>query len=175
MPRARLSDVAVKALRPPGKGQVTHWDSTLPCFGLRVAAGGAKSWVIQYRVGAQVRRLTLGRYPVLGLADARARAKEALAGVVQGEDPAAEKRSDREAASFEVVAHAFIEDAKAKGRRSWPEMQRALDHDVLPGWRKRRAKDITARDVRELLDAIVSRGAPIQANRTFAVIRRLFN
>src|SRR5437899_11434635 len=64
--------------------------------------------------------------------------------------------------------------AKAK-KRSWREDQRILDHDVLPAWRTRKAKDITARDVRQLLDGIVDRGAPIQANHVFALVRKVFN
>jgi integrase len=40
---------------------------------------------------------------------------------------------------------------------------------------KRRAKDITRRDISTMLDEIVSRGAPIQANRALEIIRKLFN
>ena len=42
-------------------------------------------------------------------------------------------------------------------------------------WRHRKAKDITRRDVREMLDAIVDRKAPIMANRTLALARKVFN
>src|SRR5439155_8488717 len=178
MPRTKLNDATVKALAPPASGQVTHWDAAPAGFGLRIAAGGTKTWVVQYRLGGRtgkVQRLTLGRYPLLGVADARDKAKEALAAVVQGEDPAGDKRAEREAATFGEVASEYLErHAKAK-KRSWREDQRILEHDVLPLWRSRRAKDITARDVRALLDGIVDRGAPIQANRTFAIIRRIFN
>lgn len=177
MPRIKLTDSAVRSLKPPAAGQATYWDSTLAGFGLRLARGGAKTWVVQYRSRSdrRVKRLAVGRYPLVSLADARAAAKEQLAAVTKGQDPAAERRTDREAATFGEVAREFVEDAKAKGRRTWPEIQRVLDHDVLPAWRTRHAKDITARDVRDLLDAIVARGAKTQANRTFAIVRRLFN
>ena len=175
MPRTKLTDVTVKTTEPPASGQATYWDAALPGFGLRVARGGAKSWVVQYRHGGRVQRVTLGRYPLVSLADARAQAKQALAAVVQGTDPAAERRAEREAATFEAVSREYLDrHAKAK-KRSWHEDQRILEKDVLPAWRTKRAKDITARDVRELLDAIVDRGAPIQANRTFAIIRKVFN
>jgi integrase len=42
-------------------------------------------------------------------------------------------------------------------------------------WGIRRIKDIKRRDVRELLDEIVERGAPIMANRTLALVRKMFN
>jgi len=177
MPHLKLTDRTVNAIQPPPSGRADYFDADrkLPGFGLRVAASGRKSWVLLYRHGLRPRRLTLGTYPTLGLADARARAREALLAVMQGEDPAAAKRAAREAPTFDEVASAYVErHAKAK-KRSWREDQRMLDHDVLPAWRTLKARDITARQVRELLDILVDRHAPIQANRTFALIRKMFN
>jgi integrase len=74
----------------------------------------------------------------------------------------------------EVVREYLSRHARPK-KRSWREDARMLHRDVLPAWARRRARDVTARDVRQLLDAIVDRGAPIQANRTLAVVRRMFN
>lgn len=50
-----------------------------------------------------------------------------------------------------------------------------LNRDIKPVWGKRKAKDITKRDVILLLEGIQERGAPITANRTLACIRRMFN
>src|SRR5438128_1062595 len=115
MPRGKLTDSAIRAVQAPPSGQVVHWDATLPGFGLRVACGGAKTWIAMYRQGGRLRRLTLGRYPVVGLADARERARDVLASVVKGEDPAAEKQAEREASTFGQVAAEYMErHAKAK-------------------------------------------------------------
>lgn len=46
-------------------------------------------------------------------------------------------------------------------KRSWKEDQRLLNRDVKQAWGKRKAKDITKRDVVLLLEEIVKRGAPI--------------
>jgi integrase len=77
--------------------------------------------------------------------------------------------------TFERVARLYVERYARLRKRSWREDERILEHDVLPRWRGRPARSITALDVRRLLDAIVDRGAPIQANRTLAVVRRVFN
>jgi integrase len=47
--------------------------------------------------------------------------------------------------------------------------------DVIPRWRGRKVQEITKRDVNELLDGVVDRGAAIMANRTLAAVRKLFN
>jgi integrase len=60
-------------------------------------------------------------------------------------------------------------------KKSWREDARLLHHEVLPNWGRRKAFDITRRDVIALLDHIVERGAPIQANRVLALIRKLYN
>src|SRR5436309_2187704 len=105
MPRAArrvsLNDARVRKLTAPATGQTVVWDVALPRFGLRLATGGARTWVIKYRAGGRVRWLTLGTYPLLSLANARKKAKEALAKVVQGEDPATERHAAREAVTFD--------------------------------------------------------------------------
>src|SRR5262245_33667502 len=78
-------------------------------------------------------------------------------------------------ATFALVAREYLERHAKPKKRSWREDERILNAYVLPRWRVRHARDVTARDVRALLDVIVDRGAPIQANRTFALVRRIFN
>jgi len=63
----------------------------------------------------------------------------------------------------------------ASQKRSGHEDRRILEKDVVPLWGRRKAMDIRRRDVIQLLDAIHDRGAPIAANRTLALIRKVFN
>src|SRR6266446_4733652 len=180
MPRRPLNDTTLRSLKAPASGQVTFYDAGLRGFGIRLAAKGARTWVAVYHRAGRVRRVTLGHYPLMSLGDARAKAKETLASVELGNDPAAERTAQREAATFAEVAAAYIKNVSRtdeNGRpvsRSWAEKKRMLEADVTPAWGTRKGRDITARDVRELLDGIVERGAPIAANRTFALIRRVF-
>ena len=53
--------------------------------------------------------------------------------------------------------------------------QRLLDLHVLPRWRRRLIKDITRRDVLDLLDGIVAGGRPVAANRVLTAIRKMFS
>jgi hypothetical protein len=56
-------------------------DSTIRGLQLRTASDGTKNWSVRYRMGKRQRRLTLGAYTVLSLADARAAAKRRSSGV----------------------------------------------------------------------------------------------
>lgn len=75
MPNVRLNDASLRALKRPEKGQEDYWDSNLPGFGCRVSQGGSKTFLLK----RQNRRITLGRYPIISLQDARDEAKRLLA------------------------------------------------------------------------------------------------
>jgi hypothetical protein len=78
----KLTDTGIRALLVKPKGQKTHWDDTLKGFGCRVSQGGAKSFVVQH--GPERRLITIGRYPIISLADAREEAKRILAELTLG-------------------------------------------------------------------------------------------
>ncbi len=78
----KLTDTGIRALSVRPKGQKTYWDDTLKGFGCRVSQGGAKSFVVQH--GPERRLITIGRYPILSLADAREEARRILAELTLG-------------------------------------------------------------------------------------------
>ena len=167
---------SVEAIRLPAAGQIDYWDADHPGFGLRVSAGGRKAWVAMYRHGNVKRRLTIGTYPALSLAEAREKAAVAHHTVqYSGADPAAAKKAERAAETFAELAHDYIERHAKRQKRSWRKDLLILEKDALSRFGKRKAKDLTRRDIITMLDEIVSRGAPIQANRTLEIIRKLFN
>jgi hypothetical protein len=63
-----FTDRALAALSPPGRGQKLYADDTLPGFGLRV---GTHSKTFVLTTGAARRRITIGRYPIVSLSQAR--------------------------------------------------------------------------------------------------------
>jgi integrase len=89
----------VTALRlPAGKQDHFEWDSALPGFGVRIR-GKSKRWIVQYRVGAQQRRESLGDVRKVKLDDARRIARQRFAQAELGTDPAAERAKARSAAT----------------------------------------------------------------------------
>jgi integrase len=90
-----------RAALPPGRNDVIYFDNDLPGFGLRIQ-GTKRTWIIQYRIGAKTRRLTLGTVEKVGADKARKEAKNRLARVELGHDPQQEKHDARAAAATAV-------------------------------------------------------------------------
>jgi integrase len=96
----KLTTVSIRSLTlPDGQSDRTFWDATLPGFGLRLRAGGSRTWVVQYDFGNATRRMTLGAVATLDLGEARDRARDILAAVRLGQDPATKKAEARAQAS----------------------------------------------------------------------------
>jgi integrase len=70
-----LTDTAIRAAPTPAKGQTTIWDG-LKGFGVRLSQGGSKTFIVMIGSG---KRLTIGRYPAVSLAEARTEARRLLA------------------------------------------------------------------------------------------------
>jgi hypothetical protein len=79
---------AAALVLPDGKRDAFFWDTDLPGFGVRLR-DDARRWVIQYRVGSQQRRESLGDCRRITLDDARRIARQRFAQVELGVDPAA--------------------------------------------------------------------------------------
>ena len=105
----KLTTQAVAKLAlPAGKTDAIFWDYDLAGFGVRVRAGGSKTFVIQYEVGPRTRRMTIGSANKLTLPQARSAAKGELAKVELGQDPQGEKKAERAIGTFKSVAEEFI-------------------------------------------------------------------
>lgn len=175
MPRIKFTARTIESLKPPESARIEYWDDGLPGFGLRISTEGRKTWVAMYRYHGRLRRLTLGTYPALSLADAGQRARDAFFAKEHDLDPAREKQIERKSETFEELVLEYLERHAKVKKKSWKEDKRVLKREFLPVWKYEKANKITRRDVRLILDRIVDRGSPIQANRALAIVRKTFN
>lgn len=178
MARKKLTDRAVKLLKPRSE-RFEVWDTSNAGFGVRVSPAGRKSFIYLYRFEGRPRRMTLGVYPRMSLATARTRQAEARELLEEkGRDPGAElvkgKRANREAPTVNDLADEYIEKWAKPRKRSWRKDKCQLELNVLPFIGRRKAADVKRRDIFLILDTIMDRGAPIAANRTLAVVRKMF-
>jgi integrase len=171
MSRRPLTAAAVGRLKPPDAGQVDHFDAGYPGLALRISYGGRRSWVYFYRWQGRQRRLTLGPWPALGLAEAREGWREARKKLANGEEPtaAATVAADRFA---DVVADWLKRDQA--GNRSFIEVKRILEKEATPILGRLRIAEIGRRQILDLIDAIADRGAATLARRCHAHLHRLF-
>ena len=146
---------------------------------IRVAPSGTKTWVYKYWHEGRWRRMTIGRYPSLGLSDARKEAANAKSARDRGEDPAQTKQEEKhelkKAPTVEEFGEEYIERWAKPNKKSWAEDQRVLTKEVYPVIGKMMLAKVRRRDIIRVIDKIKDRGAEIQANRVLACVRRMFN
>lgn len=169
MRKTTLTAAAVDKLKPPASGQAEYFDASFPGLACRISHGGTKSWIYLYRAHGTKRRLTLGRWPAMSLAEAREAWRAARKAVDRGEDPAAK----RPANDFASVADEWLARDQAHNR-SRAEVERVINRDVKPIWKGRLITDIRRTDCIRLIDTIADRGAVTMARRTHAYLNRLF-
>ncbi|TDJ58482.1 MAG: DUF4102 domain-containing protein, partial [Nitrospina sp.] len=174
----KFTDRSIQAIKLKAE-RFTVWETNGKGFGLRVSPAGKKSWIYLYRFDGRARRMTLGDYPAMGLADAHkehADAKVALSkGVDPGEKSQSKKTAQRNAFTVNDLAHEYLERHAKKFKVTWREDERCLNKDVLPVIGTKKAKDVKNRDIVLLRDMIIDRGADAMANRTHNIITKMFN
>jgi integrase len=178
-----LTDRRIRTLKAEGQ-RVELMDGAVPGLGIRVSPTGRKSWFLRYGPREARRRIVLGPYPALTLDAARNKARELVAGVkIKDRDPMAERQAARaarrkaETATFEALAACYLEEhAKQRKRlRGWREDERKLRVEVLPVWGSRPAAEIRRADVRALLERIAEERGGVSANRTRALLSKVFS
>jgi integrase len=143
----RLTDISVRALALPTKGQRTHWDDTLKNFGCRVSQGGTKSFVIQH--GPDRQFVTIGRYPIVTLADARTEAKRILAEMTLGRHRPRTVRWDK-------AVELYLAACKEKNRKRTVEGYSRLINRHFT-FKQQQLVEITAADIERKLGHIKAR------------------
>jgi integrase len=179
--RSKITKRAVDALRPSSDGQeLVLWDSELAGFGVRIQRGTVKTYILRYRAGtgrgAPLRKLTIGRHGSPWTPDqARAEAKRLLGLVAHGKDPAGARAAAKSAPTVADLAQRFLgEHVEAKRKASTAaEYRRLLGKIVLPALSKRKVVEVTRAEVAKLHHA--NRAAIYQANRTLAVLSKMFD
>lgn len=175
MPRVKLTARFVETLKSPASGQTDYFDSEIPGFGLRISSKGKKTWTYCYRFHKRKRRLSIGPFPALSLADARKRARVAIVRVADGIDPVAEKIRAENARSFRELYVEFLEKHAKPRKRSWRNDAWMAKRHLLPRWGRVKAQDVSRHDVRALVETIADAGTPILANRVLALASKIFS
>lgn len=145
---------------------------------LRVTPTGIKTWVFRYRFDGVLKRLTLGKYPVVGLTEARKQREIAIQQIANGIDPFVLKKQEKEGRVstpfFGDLLNEFW-DIELSKKKSGPATLHLIQKNVLPDWKHRKVVDLKRRDIVMILDKVKARGAEVLSNRVLGSLTRMFN
>lgn len=176
----RLTTKGVEAVKPDPTKRLEIPDAAMRGLYLVVQPSGAKSWAARFRHLGKPVKMTLGKWPLMGLADARARAAEAIEQAEHGVNPAEVQKAQKAAVAepdrdtVREVIKLFMKRHARHNRRA-DDVAAMFQREVMEKWGNRPIQSISKRDVIEVLDAIVDRGSPVSANRLRAHLNTLFN
>jgi integrase len=175
-PKKPLTDRAILHLKasPLGKRRIV-WDAIVPGLGLRITDRGVKSFVlvVRYPGSTNPTPRRLGVYGAITLEAARAKARDWIALIADGTDPAQALRSKLEQ-SFQAISEQYLL-RKAKDHRSRDWTQSVLNRLVYPTLGVRPITDISRTDIVRLLDGIEDGNGAVMATKTLDIINRVMN
>jgi integrase len=184
----KLTAKGIRGLQlPDGKTDQLFWDDEIPGFGLRLRAGGSRSWVFQYALGEKQRRISLGTATAESLSSVkdtdgkvklgiRDQAAQLHAKVKLGQDPASDKTEARKRASdtFEAITKKYLLAKKESTRPgTYSETERHILKHARPLNGLQVAK-IARRDIAALIGTIKSNSGPVAANRVRSTLSDFF-
>lgn len=153
MPVGKITKRSVDVLTPAAS-DVFLWDDLLKGFGLRLTPKGARSYVVQYRMGGRQtpsRRYTIGKHGSPWTPEgARREAERILIMVRQGLDPL-EAKSERERQivdlGFESYVQSFTELYLQKRWKDWKLGEGVLKREVVSKLKDKPLPRITRSDL----------------------------
>lgn len=148
---------------------------------LLVYPTGAKNWRYKYRHGKKEGSLGLGRYPDVGVAAARLAHAEARKLLLDGKDPALEKKRgernlvDARDATFRKFADEWLADfTPVWSPSNAKRVKNRLERDLYPAFGAMPIGSIESADILRVLRKIEARGSIETAKRVRTYIRAIF-
>lgn len=164
-----LSDVTIRKARPADKPLRLFDGGGLY---LEVMPTGGKLWRWKYRFGGKEKRLALGAYPEVSLAEARAKHLETRKLLISGVDPSLQRKVEKLARcdggenTFGAIALEMLKLRSKKNAESTVERnQRILEKDLNPYIGNRPITELTAPEILIALRKLEKRGAVETAHR----------
>jgi len=104
----KLTNAGIEALEATDRDRIIF--DTSPGFGLRITRAGSKLFFAQARAAGQVRRVTVGAFPAMKVAEARAAARLMLDDLMAGKNPAVERQIRQAAIAASDITVADLAD-----------------------------------------------------------------
>jgi integrase len=173
----KLTDIIVKRLPVPAAGYEITWDAQVAGFGARVTAGGARSFILNYRTRiGRMRRFTIGTFPSWSTGAARDESRKLKTAIDRGGDPLGELKAGRAAPTVSDLCDRFIAEHLPRKRSSTQRTyQPQIDNVIRPALGGLKVAEVTFSDIDGLHRKITARGTAYRANRVIALLSRMFS
>ena len=172
-----LTDALARKLPPPLTGNKVYYDDTTPGLGVRVTARDSRSYVLDYTTKAgRHRMITIGAIDHWRCTAARDEARTHKRIVEQGGDPQGDLHALRKAPTVGELCDRFMTEHVSRKRPSTAEdYKRILELHVRPALGALKVESVTFADCDSLHRRLTNAGATYMANRTIAVLSKMFN
>ena len=171
---ARITKRTVDALAAHERERVV-WDDEIKGFGVRVHPTGRKVYIVKTRYRGRAVKVTIGPHGLVTPAQARTRAAEIISEARAGRDPAALNRPAAKAPTMRELAERFLREYVSDHCKASTaeEYRRAIKQCIEPKIGKLPVTEVQRSDIAALHHGL--RHTPYQANRTLAVLSKMFN
>jgi integrase len=168
-----LTTKSIEALKPAAVKRYEVRDAKVQGLHVRVSTTGAKIFCVFVRQDGKRRRLKIGSYPMVSLADARRKAMELARDAELGALQPQEASEKQACPTLGDIIPDFIRLYAKPNTKDWKGTQSILaKFDPIA---KKPLDEIKRTDVVRILDDIVASGTPTRANRALAAIKKLMN
>ncbi|WP_246139545.1 tyrosine-type recombinase/integrase [Phaeobacter marinintestinus] len=168
-----LTTKSLDAMPPATTKRYEVRDQKVNGLHVRVSTTGAKVFYTMVRPNGSRKRIKIGPYPVVSLADARRRAMEIARDVELGEFDKAPEASEASTSTLGETIPKFIELHAKPNTKDWKRTESVLRK--FDGLKDRPIDQIKRQDVSKVLDGIIANGTPTRANRALSAIKKLMN
>jgi Arm DNA-binding domain/Phage integrase central domain len=168
--KLKFTDSVISKLKPQPRPYAV-WDVRQSGLAVLVQPSGHRAFKFVYSFKSRPRWYHIGN-AVIPVADARRLAAGVMLKVIEGHDPAAEKRAERSGSTFAELAQAYVERHAKKKNKSWQQAAKLVRKHLIPKWGKLPANSITRADVKAMMARIDS---PSVVNQVLAAASAIFS
>lgn len=168
--KRKLTTKFIEGQKPNPSKRLDFRDELMPGLVLRISTSGTKTFCLHKRINGKMRRITIGRFGVVSLAEARERVRQVLYEIETG------RFEDRTGVEVETkptlgdVIPDYIEKYAKVHNRDWKRKEALLGKfETLHG---KRIDEIKRADVVKACD-VIHKSAPVSANRALAHLKHL--
>lgn len=160
---------------PTPNERETYYDAKTVGLNIRITKNGTKSFSFYRRIkGGEPIRVTLGKYPLVSIENARLEASKLNLSVESRNNPAAVRNAHKAELTFKDLFNQYMERHSKPKKRTWNEDLQKYDKYLNKPLGKLKISDISRKEISDIHNKITIDGNPTTANRVLALISSIF-